>query len=72
MDNEDVGLHFAKQWYVIAKQLDPPRPVNTADGVAPTGTLPNPVDFRSAFFPVGNIPLGDPHMYEIDGEPTEP
>ena len=33
MDNEDINLHFAKDWYSTAKQLDPPRPVNTADGV---------------------------------------
>ena len=35
MDNEDIGLHFAKEWYALAKQLDPPRLVNTADGASP-------------------------------------
>ena len=33
MDNEDINFHMGKKWYDIAKQLDPTRFVNTADGV---------------------------------------
>eukprot|EP01043_Picozoa_sp_COSAG02_P000944 COSAG02_NODE_19_length_53976_cov_37.338512_26_plen_142_part_00 len=32
-DNEDVNLDIAHSLYAIAKQLDPSRPVNTADGI---------------------------------------
>ena len=32
-DNEDVNLDIAHALYTIAKQLDPSRPVNTADGI---------------------------------------
>ena len=43
MDNEDVSLNIAKDLYATAKQLDPSRPVNTADGIwGATAVLPNP------------------------------
>ena len=32
-DNEDVNLDIAHSLYATAKELDPSRPVNTADGV---------------------------------------
>jgi hypothetical protein len=32
-DNEDIGLDIASDLYQTAKQLDPSRPVNTADGL---------------------------------------
>ena len=51
MDNEDVNLlpSLATALHSAAKELDPGRLVNTADGIfgSATAPLPNPVDFRS-------------------------
>lgn len=76
MDNEDIYFHLAKQWYGMAKQLDPTRFVNTADGVCcgegplgKPGTVPGPVDFRSAMC-CGPIFL--PKPYHFSTQPTQP
>ena len=72
-DNEDVNLDIAHSLYATAKQLDPSRPVNTADGVwGATAKLANPQDFRSAGFALNDIPLGDPHQFSVAGAPPVP
>ena len=40
-DNEDVNLDIAHSLYATAKELDPSRPVNTADGVWCVSPLPS-------------------------------
>ena len=66
-----------------AKQLDPTRLVNTADGVfgdhtasSATIQLTNPQDFRSAGFASTfhhhTLPIVDPTMFRIDGVPPVP
>ena len=56
MDNEDVNLNIAKDLYATAKQLDPSRPVNTADGIwGATAPMPNPQDFRRYISSYGHV-----------------
>jgi hypothetical protein len=73
MDNEDNALDLAKDLYAAAKELDPKRPVNTADGVwgSPSGAtapLANPQDFRSVGFELFKIPLGTVLVFGQDFE----
>ena len=76
MNNEDVAMQkpLAPDLYKLAKQLDPKRLVNTADGVfgGNMGPLPNPTDFRSAGFALQTIPILDPHQFQIKGHPPVP
>jgi len=77
MDNEDNSLRIAKKLYNISKSLDPTRPVNTADGLfvesaAATEKLENPQDFRPVTFELLQIPIGDPHQFQITGTPPVP
>ena len=44
----------------------------TYTGVWGAGKLANPVDFRAAGFALGDIPLGDPHQFQLKSRPTEP
>ena len=72
-DNEDVKLDIAHSLYATAKQLDPSRPVNTADGVwGATAKFANPQDFRSTGFALFDIPIGDPHQFSVAGTPPVP
>lgn len=80
MNNEKIAMHDAQKLYAIAKGLDPTRPVNTADGVFSKGKgnpagfekLMNPEDFRPVQFNLGQIPMGDPHQFQIIGTPPVP
>ena len=73
------SFHMAQQWYDLAKQLDPTRLVNTADGVCcGEGPLnettdsagpPGPVDFRSAMC-CG--PIFRPKPYHFPTPPKQP
>lgn len=70
---EDVNLDIAHSLYTTAKQLDPSRPVNTADGIwGATAKFANPQDFRSTGFALNAIPIGDPHQFNIAGVPPVP
>eukprot|EP01052_Picozoa_sp_SAG31_P054562 SAG31_NODE_14597_length_797_cov_1.323782_1_plen_104_part_00 len=64
MDNEDIGLDIAADLYKTAKQLDPTRLVNTADGVWPDPAHCCPyTDFQSHGFALNTIPALDPHQF---------
>jgi len=73
-DNEFINLAIAPELYKTAKELDPDRFVNTADGVFDGGAAkyPNPVDFRSTGFELRKLPLGDPGMFSVAGTPAGP
>lgn len=73
MDNEDIGLDIAADLYKTAKQLDPSRLVNTADGVWPDpGTCCPYTDFQSHGFALNTIPILDPHQFAVASTPKSP
>jgi hypothetical protein len=64
MDNEDMALDISPELRSIAKQLDPSRPVNTADGdwTQPAQETSGRNDFESAAtFPLTSIPITMPN-----------